>query len=275
LLGFISEAPKSVELNLQALTLAQSLGDTWRQAKAFTFLGWTDGYDFKKRVGYWEKAISLFRRVSDLRFLAGQLATLGNFLALNGDIEPAQKCLDESTLLLQQLNSKNLIWHNNKGGYVQIALMRGDYDQARALLQAIQNLSQENGDRMTYLWTRVRLAYLDLHDGKISEARHAFSENAQSFQKNENTIGVVFTLEGMAKLCVTAGKPERAAQLIGWTDTTREEISDMRPLLEQADVDKIISACLAKMGETAFSDAYEEGQKMTLDEAVAYALSES
>jgi hypothetical protein len=37
----------------------------------------------------------------------------------------------------------------------------------------------------------------------------------------------------------------------------------------------MIAACLAKMGEIAFSDAYDEGQKMTLDEAVAYALTES
>jgi predicted ATPase/DNA-binding SARP family transcriptional activator len=275
LLGFISEAPKSVELNLQALTLAQLIGDTWRQAKALAFLGWTDSRDFKRSVGYWEKAISLFRKVSDLRFLAGLLGTLGYFLALNGDIELAQEYLDESTLWLQQLDPKNFVLHKNKGGYIQIALMRGDYEQARALLQTMQNLSQENGDRMTYLWTRVRLGYLDLHDGKISEARHAFSENAQSFQENENTIGVVFTLEGMASLYVTVGKPERAARLIGLADATREKIGDTRPLLEQADLDKIIAACLTKMGEVAFSDAYDEGQAMTLDEAVAYALSEN
>jgi len=37
-------------------------------------------------------------------------------------------------------------------------------------------------------------------------------------------------------------------------------------------VDKVIAACLAKLGEVAFSEAYDEGQKMTLDEAVAFAL---
>ena len=45
--------------------------------------------------------------------------------------------------------------------------------------------------------------------------------------------------------------------------------------LEQADVDKIISACVAAMGEVKFSEAYEEGGKMSLDEAVAYALGEN
>jgi hypothetical protein len=40
------------------------------------------------------------------------------------------------------------------------------------------------------------------------------------------------------------------------------------------DVDKIIAACLAKMGEVAFSDAYDEGKKMSLEEAVELALNE-
>ena len=59
---------------------------------------------------------------------------------------------------------------------------------------------------------------------------------------------------------------------LGWADAMRAKIADQRPLLEQADVDQIISACVAGMGETAFSEAYAEGKKMSLDEAVAYAL---
>ena len=145
----------------------------------------------------------------------------------------------------------------------------------RALLQEVENLFEESGNQMSSLWPRVRLACLDVREGNISEARHTFSEATQSFQKNGNTSGVVFTLEGMAGLYVVVGKPEHAARLIGWADATREKIGDIRPLIEQADVDKIIAACIAKMGEVAFSDAYEEGTKMSLDEAVAYALNKT
>jgi hypothetical protein len=44
--------------------------------------------------------------------------------------------------------------------------------------------------------------------------------------------------------------------------------------LEQEVVDRISAAHIAKIVEIAFSDAYDEGQKITLDEAVAYALEE-
>jgi hypothetical protein len=87
-------------------------------------------------------------------------------------------------------------------------------------------------------------------------------------------IGVAFALEGMAGLFIATEKPEHAARLIGWANEMRLKLDDPRPNTEQADIDKIIAACLAKMGEVAFSDAYDDGQKMTLDEAVALAIKE-
>ncbi len=99
-----------------------------------------------------------------------------------------------------------------------------------------------------------------------------FAETAQEFQKNKETMGVVFTLEGMARLFVNIGNPLNAARLIGWADVRRKEIGNARPQLEQRDVDKVIAACISKMGEVAFAEPYVEGQGMTLDEAVALAL---
>ena len=76
----------------------------------------------------------------------------------------------------------------------------------------------------------------------------------------------------MAGLYVATYEPAVAARLIGWEDATRKQINDMRPRLEQTDVDKIIAACVAEMGEVAFSDTYHEGKAMTLNKAVAYSL---
>jgi len=93
--------------------------------------------------------------------------------------------------------------------------------------------------------------------------------------KDKSEIGVVFNIEGMAGLCVAVGKAEYAARLMGWADATRQRISNIRSFFEQADVDKIIAACTVKLGEDAFSDAYDECQNMSLDEAAAYALGEN
>src|SRR6185436_12477335 len=131
------------------------------------------------------------------------------------------------------------------------------------------------GNHLAILWARVRLGYVAVHQNEFIEARPLLNETAQKFRESQGPSGVIFALEGIANLYVASGRPERAAWLIGWADTIRKEANNRRQNLEQADVDKIIAACLAKMGEVAFSDAYEKGEKMTLDEAVAYALEEN
>jgi hypothetical protein len=125
---------------------------------------------------------------------------------------------------------------------------------------------------MLLLWTRVRLGYVVLQEGDLNEAHDIFAQTAREFQKDEMVMGIVFALEGMACLKASVERHLRAAYLIGWADIIRQKLGDPRPFIEQVDVDKIISACIANMGEIAFSDAYDEGQKMSLDEAVAYAL---
>lgn len=264
---------EALEFNQQALTLAQSLGDTWRQAKALLYRE-PDYHDRQRVFADWEKALVLFREVGDWRDLTDLLGLVGWFCVLNGDIDLAQKYLDEATRL-QPLSTKAIIWEYAKTAKSWIALIRGDYEQARTLLQEMVTHAEELGNRMEHLWSRVRLGYVALREGNLTEAQRLFAESARDFQKDENHSGIVFALEGMAGFYVAMKKYETAAQLIGWADTMREKINDTRPPLEQADVDKIIAACLVKMGEAAFSDAYDEGQKMTLEEAVAYALEEN
>ena len=266
-----SNPAEKLALIQQALGLAQSLEYIRGQADALKVLGWLDqANDF----AHWRQAIALTRQLGDWLGLANRLSTMGWFLILNGDIEAAQKCLDEASVLFQQLNRKSS-GTELLGSYGQIALIQGNFEKARTYFQESATIGMEFGNRMAYLWDRVHLGYVALGAGNLHEARDILEETVRDFQKDGSLMGVVFTLEGMAGLFVAIQKPAIAARLIGWANATREKTGDPRPRLEQADVDQIIAVCPDKMGEVAFSDAYEEGQKMTLDEAVAYALNES
>jgi tetratricopeptide (TPR) repeat protein len=170
------------------------------------------------------------------------------------------------------LSSKTITWENAKTAKSLIALMRGEYEHARSLLEEIITRAEEKGNRFEYLWTRLRLGYVMLREGKLKEAHRCFAESARDFQKDGNHSGIVFALEGMAGYYVAIARYEDAAKLIGWADAMRNESNDARPPLEQADVDKIITACLAKIGEAAFADAYDKGKTMTLVEAITYAM---
>ena len=127
---------------------------------------------------------------------------------------------------------------------------------------------------MIYLWSRAYSGYVALGSGDLSNARDIFNQTAQSFRKDQNTIGVVYMLEGMASIYIALRKPELAAQLIGWADGTRERIINERPFLEQVDVDKNIAAIMAKIGSSAFEVAYDDGRGMSMDDAMELALKE-
>ena len=267
--GEISSTAQRMELFQKALKSTQASGDIWRKARTLYQLGWN--FSGSERKAYWKRAITLFRKAGDWRSLAECLSATGNFMLANGDLELAQRCLDEATLLNDQLKNKE-----TRAGLLhiraRIAMIRGDYHQARLYSREEIGITEELGARMSSLWCRSQLGYIALAEGNIVEAYDIFTETAREFFNDKNEIGVVFNLEGIAGLYIAMGRPETATRLIGWTDTTREEINDKRPSFEQADVDKIISACIAKMGEVAFSDSYDAGKMMTLEEAVAFAL---
>ncbi len=269
IVGDLADVAKRAEFLEQALRLAETLGDIRRQAYALYVLGW-DHRDYTRAFACWEQSIKLYRQIGHWAGLANALSDMGYFLLVDNQIDRAEEYLDEANVLFQQLNihgrSQLLM------AYGEIALRRGDFERGRDYFQESARISHEIGSLMNYLWARGHCGFAELGAGAIIEAYKIFAETAQEFQKDGNRIGVVYMMEGMSRFYITIGKAEVAARLIGWADRTRQEISDPRPKVEQADIDKVSAACIAKTGETAFSDAYEEGTKLSLDEAVELAL---
>jgi non-specific serine/threonine protein kinase len=264
---------QAMELAQQALALAQSLGDTWREAMLFFHLSLYDP-DLTRALAFSEQAISLFGQLKDWSSLALCLSNAGNRAMLNGEIQLAEKYITKSISLSRQLNFKAGLMHGLDVD-AQIAFSRGNFEQARASMQESIAFSQEIGNRNSYLWSRAQLGYIRLRQGDLFEARVIFSETAHDFQNDRIEIGAVYTLEGMASLGVVAGNPDKATRLIGWADTTRKKVDNIRPPNEQNDVDRDIAACRLVLGELAFSQAYDAGRVMTLEQAVAYALEEN
>jgi predicted ATPase/DNA-binding CsgD family transcriptional regulator len=267
--GSMADPAKAVNFTEQALTLAQSLGDLRRQAAALTVLGW-DHRDYTRAFACWEQAITLYREIGHWRAVAGVLSDLGYFLLMDNQIDVAAAYLDEANLLFKQVNIKGR--DNLLNAYGEIALRRGDFERARNYFQEDARINNELGGRTNYLWARGHWGFAELRAGAITDAYQIFAETAQEFQKDGSRIGVVYSLEGMSSLYSAVGIAEPAAQLIGWAEATRESTGNTRPKLEQADIDKVSAACMAKLGEAAFSDAYKQGKILTLDQAVDLAL---
>jgi tetratricopeptide (TPR) repeat protein len=270
---FKNDRESALKLGEQILTLSHALDDPWREATAFYYLGRATR-DYDLMFSRWEKSASLFRQVGDQVSLASVLGWLGQFRALNGDIDLAEIYLDEA-IQLWQFHKRANIWDNTKMAKSLIVLLRGDHDQANAMLQEMLVTAEETGNTMAQFWAKLRLGYVALRSGNLTEAHRFLKEAAYKFEADGHTVGIMSALEGMAGLYSAVGKPDYAARLVGWSDSFRLSRSDPRPNIEQADMNTLIASCLANMGESAFSDAYEEGQNMSLREAFAFAFAEA
>ena len=207
----------------QALALAQSLDDPWREATALYYLGWATR-NYERMFSRWEKSASLFRKVGDQVSLANVLGWLGQFRVLNGDLELAETYLDEA-MVLWQSNKRANIWDNTRLVRSQIFLVRGNYEQAHAILEEIMVTAEETGNRMSQLWVKLRMGYVALRSGNLAEAHQLLRETAYEFAEDEYKVGTLFALEGMAGLYIALGKPVRAcaADRLGRRHTSEDQ----------------------------------------------------
>jgi len=276
-IGGIAQLQEGMERKLeyhgQALALARSLGDTWRQARALSSLGW-DQRDQERSKRYRQEAIALYRQAEDWRSLAFLLAIFGDTLLANGETQAAQPLLEEALELNQQMNYK-LGMEFVLVAMSRQALLNGDHAKARAHLQEWLTLAEELGNRMGYLYGRARLGQVALLEGKLKEGYQILSETVLEFQKDENLAGQAFTLERLAHFYTLSNLPDRSATLIGWVDSIRAKIGDIRPSTGQAEVERDMAACISGLGQAGYQKAYDQGRKMALEEVVGLALEET
>src|SRR5262249_29204402 len=106
-------------------------------------------------------------------------------------------------------------------------------------------------------------------------ARNLSGASLTGFHEHGVAWGIVESLELLAKVENRRLLRERATRLFGAAEALRHGISFRRPPTEHADYDESVSAACSVLGEPAFETAWAEGQAMTLEQAVAYALEEA
>ena len=217
--------------------------------------------------------MKLHRDLGNLYDIAFCLTHLSRNTIYGGDFSSPSAWLDEAKTLFHELGAQP-----DEADVINIsgvlAYWQGNSQHAIACFEQAIALDEKVGDRYWSNWPRANMAYTFLRDGNSQQAGKYFKICLQRFQKDGSSIGMVYAIEGLACLYANEGDAEPAVRLFACADAMRKTLGNPRPLIEQGNVDQGTTACLALMGEAAYSDAYEEGQRMTLDEAVAFALSD-
>ena len=85
---------------------------------------------------------------------------------------------------------------------------------------------------------------------------------------------VSYPIQGLAILATAQNQMERAARLIGAAESLYTPLRFEMSAVGRSEHDQAVEAIRAALGDETFTATYQEGGKMTLEEAVAFARSE-
>jgi hypothetical protein len=196
-----------------------------------------------------------------------------------------------------------------------LPLLEDDYHGATPLIQESAALFQEAGEHAVSEWERVGLAWLLLRDGRLDDAmsslehslsvlkqagarwlfvevlwtaghvarlrkdyhrgRPLLTEGLRLAQQAGYQTSLPYFLSGLAGVANQTGQLRYATRLYGAADLIGQNIGVPTVPWEVAETERDLTLIRAQLGEEAFAAAWAEGQAMTLEQAVAYALEET
>jgi tetratricopeptide (TPR) repeat protein len=266
------ETPRHVELYGEGIALARASGDKWVLA-LFLFPRGVGSYgagEYETAIPLLEECAALYREVGDAWGLSGPLGYLGEIRAIQGDPAAARALLEEGLALARRVGGpyKVSFLLDSLG---EIFLMEGDIARARPFIEESLALCRQMNNKRRIAYELCNLGHVARREAQFGQARALYRESLALYREIDGEEGGgVKLLSGFARLAAAEGKPLPAARLFG----ALEGRYGAGPL-ERADYDQAIAAARAGLDEEAFAAAFAEGQAMTVQQAVAYALQEN
>ncbi len=120
---------------------------------------------------------------------------------------------------------------------------------------------------------RSDLAHALRSAGAIDEAEAIYRQTIHAWQHLGSRGAIANQVECFAFIALARGDPERGVRLLGAAERIREMGAARLLPNEQMEVDAAASTAHKQLPAAAFEAAWDEGRRLTTDEAVALARS--
>jgi predicted ATPase/DNA-binding XRE family transcriptional regulator len=257
------------------LALRKEIGDKDGIAFAQAYLGltvWRQG-DYQQAKELYEESLAGFREVGNIYFLGQALSGLSDIAQEQSNYEQAARFLQEGLTLAHNVGDMTMI-ANKLDDLGQLARMQGDYKLATKRFTEELIMCREAGYKFGTSSALRGLGRVAQSQEDYIAARSFYSEAILLSQEISNSLAVARNLSAFATLAAAQNKPKLTARLVGAAEAQIPSIRFEMSAKERAEYDQAVAAARAALGKETFIAAWEEGKKMTLDEAVSYALKE-
>jgi tetratricopeptide (TPR) repeat protein len=259
----------------QSLELFRELGDEWGMAWSNRYLGQLAEFqdDIEHAFTLQEEALNVFKDIGDFWNAAHSLFLIGGTYRDQGDFNQAENAYRECYEMCEMIDDHVMGAHALQGLGIA-ALELGRHDDAEIHLHEALEIMLRIGDENCTARVNHYLARIALHDGDYSLASTHLEESVQIYKKLKRDAYIGMCLTRYAELAEIAGQHSRAARLLGAALTLSAEASAPLAAILISDVEAQVEKVREVMGENDYERAYNEGTRMALEEAVAYALKE-
>jgi tetratricopeptide (TPR) repeat protein len=246
-------------------------------AQALESLGVTTAErgDYPRAQRHLEESVGLFREVGDQRAIGNALFLLGGVTFAQRDNATARLNWNESLAIARELRSQMRIGVNVLGLGL-IARVEGHAELSHACLEESVAIARDIGARwLTGLGLASR-GWVARSEGNKRGARAYLHEALHLLRDTAHHGGMTSCLLLTGVLAVDDSTIRQGVRLLARADMYRVD-HELRVVLLPQDhetCDQSIAAARASLSDDDFARAWAEGQAMTLEQAVAYALAE-
>ncbi len=261
---------------LEALTLVPVLEDSWIRAWLFNSLAFAGMNRDVPHLIYLEEALALFTKLNDQWGICETLLRLSGKLSNRGDLDRANELLEDGIRRARQAGDKSVLsWMLVKLGDRNWLHGRLDTQTEHIYQESLmlfRELRCKNGIQIV-LSILGEIAHFR---GDDEQAKTLFEQSLRLGQQIGVTgCQVTITLIKLAEIFSRGGVAERGVCLLGAMSKPIQvqfvELGEYEKIIKM-DFERARAAAHVQLDEAQFATAFAEGQTMTPEQAVAYAL---
>ena len=256
----------------QGLALFRELGDRFGVADSLHSLGHitVNQNDIEAAQSYLNESLVISQEIENKIGYVEALGDLGLVAYLKRDYSVAQLHLEESLKLFQEANLlPGVVSAVNRLG--DLARCQGDYQKAEQLYQQGLALYREMGDLDEIPSMLHNLGYTAQHRNEPLQALALFREALSIQHKMGNQAGIAECLMGLAGVFAQQGQAQRGVRLLGASETLRTKVGSSLWPANCVEYDRIHARLKELLDQQAFAAAWEEGQSLAIEQAIAEA----
>ena len=262
-------------MSLESLAIVRELGDTAAVATVLVNMGnlYAELDDYARARTLQEEALALQRTLNNQHEVAVALDNLGITVGVLGEQELSRTLHAEALEIARELNNPLLIAYAATNLGTRYILL-GEPMTARPLLEEALALQRQLGDSFGAAVSLGALGSLAMDANDFVQARSFFAEGLALYRADGNMWGIYHRLLSFAQLAATQDRPERAAHLWGAVEALGEQFGMSMDAENRAIDDQYVARTHTQIDDSTFAAAWAAGRKLSLEQAITYALEE-